>query len=147
MEASADRLVLPVDCVTAPSIEAGTLTKTVDRTDVYRSEAIGDIGPVTVDLFASHLANAATVLWNGPMGVFEGRWIRRGYVRGRPGRCRGGGPWRDGDRGGRRFRRRREVCGGRGAHDSHLDGRGRGTCPPGGKQPAGSRCSFRPAPG
>ncbi len=71
MEASADRLVLPVDCVTAPSIEAGTLTKTVDRTDVYRSEAIGDIGPVTVDLFASHLANAATVLWNGPMGVFE----------------------------------------------------------------------------
>ena len=71
MEAYADRLVLPVDCVTARSIEAGALTQVVDRTDVPRSGTIGDIGPVTVDLFASHLANAATVLWNGPMGVFE----------------------------------------------------------------------------
>ena len=71
IEASADRLVLPVDCVTARSLESGALTQVVDRTDVSRSGAIGDIGPVTVDLFASHLANAATVLWNGPMGVFE----------------------------------------------------------------------------
>ena len=71
METSADRLVLPVDCVTARSIETGALRQTVDRTDVSRGGTIGDIGPVTVDLFASHLANAATVLWNGPMGVFE----------------------------------------------------------------------------
>ena len=71
METAANRLVLPVDCVTARSIETGALRQTVDRTDISRGETIGDIGPVTVDLFTSHLANAATVLWNGPMGVFE----------------------------------------------------------------------------
>jgi phosphoglycerate kinase len=32
---------------------------------------IGDIGPVTVDLFRNYLQTAATVVWNGPMGVFE----------------------------------------------------------------------------
>ncbi|MCY4399549.1 MAG: phosphoglycerate kinase [Gemmatimonadetes bacterium] len=78
METSADRLVLPVDCVTARSIDARALRQTVDRTDIARGETIGDIGPVTVDLFASHLADAATVLWNGPMGVFEVEGFKEG---------------------------------------------------------------------
>ena len=78
METSADRLVLPVDCVTARSIDARALRQTVDRTDIAQGETIGDIGPVTVDLFASHLADAATVLWNGPMGVFEVEGFKEG---------------------------------------------------------------------
>lgn len=65
------RLVLPVDCVAAPVIAAGAPTRVVDRAEIGPGEVVGDIGPVTVQLFGEYLAEAATVVWNGPMGVFE----------------------------------------------------------------------------
>ncbi|MDE2794263.1 MAG: phosphoglycerate kinase [Gemmatimonadota bacterium] len=71
LEAAASRLVLPVDCVTAPAIAAGAPTRVVDRADIPPGEAVGDVGPVTVRLFGDYLAGAATVVWNGPLGVFE----------------------------------------------------------------------------
>jgi phosphoglycerate kinase len=64
-------LVLPVDLVVAREFSADSETKVVS------ADAIGpgwrglDIGPETAELFASRLADARTVVWNGPMGVFE----------------------------------------------------------------------------
>ena len=80
LEAAASRLVLPVDCVTAPEIRAGAATRIVDRAKIPADEAVGDIGPVTVRLFGEYLAEAATVVWNGPMGVFEIDDLARGTV-------------------------------------------------------------------
>ena len=80
LEAAASRLVLPVDCVTAPAIRAGAPTRVVDRAAIPAGEAVGDIGPVTVPLFGEYLAEAATVVWNGPMGVFEIDDFARGTV-------------------------------------------------------------------
>ncbi|MYA64501.1 MAG: phosphoglycerate kinase [Gemmatimonadetes bacterium] len=71
MAAGAARVVLPVDCVTAGEIAAGAPTRVVDRAAIPPGEAVGDIGPVSVRLFGEYLAKAATVVWNGPMGVFE----------------------------------------------------------------------------
>ncbi len=80
LEAAASRLVLPVDFVAAPEIRAGAPTRVVDRSEIAPDEAVGDIGPVTVRLFAEYLAEAATVVWNGPMGVFEIDEFARGTV-------------------------------------------------------------------
>lgn len=71
MEAAGPRLVLPVDCTVTASIDPLAGVRSVDRSDVAPDEVIGDIGPVTVEMFRSHLQEAATVVWNGPMGVFE----------------------------------------------------------------------------
>jgi phosphoglycerate kinase len=46
-------------------------TRIVPRDGVGREERIGDIGTASRDLFASELRGARTVVWNGPMGVFE----------------------------------------------------------------------------
>ena len=66
-----DKLLLPVDCVVASQISAKAATRNVDRTDVAPGDRIGDIGPRSRELFASALKGAGTVVWNGPMGVFE----------------------------------------------------------------------------
>ena len=71
MEAAGARLVLPVDCAVAASIDPRAEVQSVDRGDIAPGAVIGDIGPVTVEMFRSHLREAATVVWNGPMGVFE----------------------------------------------------------------------------
>jgi phosphoglycerate kinase len=71
LEDAGERLLLPVDCVVAPSIEDGVETRTVERSKVAPGDRIGDVGPATRGMFAEELAQARTVLWNGPMGVFE----------------------------------------------------------------------------
>jgi phosphoglycerate kinase len=71
MERAGDRLVLPVDCVVGDRIEADADVRSVARTEVRGGDRIGDIGPKTQALFASILREAATIVWNGPMGVFE----------------------------------------------------------------------------
>jgi phosphoglycerate kinase len=64
-------ILLPEDVVTAPEIAADAPTKTVPA-DRIPADAKGlDIGPRTVEEFARVLADARTVFWNGPMGVFE----------------------------------------------------------------------------
>ncbi|MGI9253843.1 MAG: phosphoglycerate kinase [Thermomicrobiales bacterium] len=63
-------LQLPVDVVVAPSIDAMSgQIMTVDA--IPADEAVFDIGPATVTVFAKVIAGAGTVFWNGPMGVFE----------------------------------------------------------------------------
>ena len=63
--------VLPVDVVIADKIEEGATTRVVDI-DQIPSGWIGvDIGPKTVDEFRRKIESAKTVIWNGPMGIFE----------------------------------------------------------------------------
>ncbi len=70
-KSSGRSIVLPVDVVTAAEIKEGTPTQTLDIDKMPDNELGLDIGPKTVELFAGYLNKAKTVLWNGPMGVFE----------------------------------------------------------------------------
>lgn len=65
------KLVLPVDVVVAEAFDAQAEAKTVGVEEVPSTWRILDIGPETLDLFKAKLASAKTVVWNGPMGVFE----------------------------------------------------------------------------
>jgi len=67
----ADRLVLPVDCVVASEFSADANSLVVPVDEVPDGWMILDIGPATIAHFANRLAAAKTVVWNGPMGVFE----------------------------------------------------------------------------
>jgi len=65
-------IVLPVDAVIAQKIEAGVEKRIVNMKDGIPEGWMGlDIGPESVKLFEKALQNAKTVVWNGPMGVFE----------------------------------------------------------------------------
>jgi phosphoglycerate kinase len=66
------RLELPVDHVVAPKLEAGAPSELLDVTDPAIGDRMGlDIGPKTIVTYRSVIAGAKTVVWNGPMGVFE----------------------------------------------------------------------------
>jgi 3-phosphoglycerate kinase len=66
------KLVLPIDTVIAKEIKAGAENKTVSVDEGVPDGWKGlDIGPKTVELFKEELDGAKTVVWNGPMGVFE----------------------------------------------------------------------------
>jgi phosphoglycerate kinase len=67
----ADKLVLPVDAVVAPEFKADAAARTVPVDEVPADWMILDIGPATIAHFSNRLAAAKTVVWNGPMGVFE----------------------------------------------------------------------------
>ena len=65
-------LLLPADHVVADRPEAGVPTETMPVGDPSIGDRMGlDIGPVTVSAYTHALADARTVVWNGPMGVFE----------------------------------------------------------------------------
>ena len=66
------RFELPVDHVVAERLEAGAAHETLAVTDAAIGDRMGlDIGPKTLERFREVLAGAKTVVWNGPMGVFE----------------------------------------------------------------------------
>ncbi len=71
MAKAGGKLVLPVDAVVANAFDNDADQKIVDVAAVSPGWRILDIGPKTVELFKSKLADAKTVVWNGPMGVFE----------------------------------------------------------------------------
>jgi phosphoglycerate kinase len=71
LERAGERLVLPVDVVIADRFDAEADSKVVPVDQVPKDWRILDIGPETVGLFQQKLAGARTVVWNGPMGVFE----------------------------------------------------------------------------
>ena len=65
-------LQLPVDHVVAAKIDAATPTEVLKVGDPAMGDRMGlDIGPETARLYAGLLSDAKTVVWNGPMGVFE----------------------------------------------------------------------------
>ena len=65
------RLILPVDVVIADAFENDAQARVVAPNEVPSGWRILDIGPKTVSTFESALGGAKTVVWNGPMGVFE----------------------------------------------------------------------------
>jgi phosphoglycerate kinase len=71
LERAGDRIVLPVDCVVAGEAKAGARTWLLDRDDVPPEGAILDIGPKSVATFRDFVERSRTILWNGPMGLFE----------------------------------------------------------------------------
>jgi len=71
MAKGGDKLVLPVDVVLADAFADDAATKVVPVGDVPAGWRILDIGPETMKLFAEQVEQAKTVVWNGPMGVFE----------------------------------------------------------------------------
>jgi phosphoglycerate kinase len=71
VKTSRAELVLPVDAVIASEISDSAETRVVDADKIPDGMKGLDIGPETVKLFSKSLADARTVVWNGPMGVFE----------------------------------------------------------------------------
>jgi phosphoglycerate kinase len=65
------KFYLPVDCVVAASHEPGAESKIVPVQEIPKGWYGLDIGPASVKLFNEAVQNAKTILWNGPMGVFE----------------------------------------------------------------------------
>ncbi|MDI6801710.1 MAG: phosphoglycerate kinase [Thermodesulfovibrionales bacterium] len=65
------KFYLPVDSVIAQSLEPGAETKIVTAQEIPRGWRALDIGPASVKLFSEALQDAKTIIWNGPMGVFE----------------------------------------------------------------------------
>ncbi|MFN8482937.1 MAG: phosphoglycerate kinase [Anaerolineae bacterium] len=68
---ASDKLVLPVDAVVADKFAADAAHQVVAVDAVPAGWRILDIGPKTIELFQADLKGAKTVVWNGPMGVFE----------------------------------------------------------------------------
>ncbi len=71
LAAASDKLVLPVDVVIADKFENDAATKEIPVEDVPAGWRILDIGPKTIEAYSKLVAGAGTVVWNGPMGVFE----------------------------------------------------------------------------
>jgi phosphoglycerate kinase len=74
-------LVLPVDLVVGDSLENPTRVESVDvATGLTHDQKAFDIGPRSVEEYARRVAEAKTVFWNGPMGVFEKEEFARGTM-------------------------------------------------------------------
>ncbi|MEP6988082.1 MAG: phosphoglycerate kinase, partial [Chloroflexota bacterium] len=72
LKESGGKLVLPVDAIIGDAFDNNTNTKTINVEDgVPDGWSIYDIGPKTIELFKQQLSGSKTVVWNGPMGVFE----------------------------------------------------------------------------
>jgi phosphoglycerate kinase len=66
------KFLLPVDHVLADKFDAKATATLFEGSEAFPAELMAlDIGPKTIKLFSAEIANAETVLWNGPMGVFE----------------------------------------------------------------------------
>lgn len=65
------KILLPVDAIVAPEFKADAPAKAVKADAIPQDEMGLDIGPETAELFSKEILAAKTVLWNGPMGVFE----------------------------------------------------------------------------
>jgi phosphoglycerate kinase len=72
------KFYLPVDCVVADQFNPAAETKVTSIQEIPEGWMALDIGPATVTLFSEALQNAKTIVWNGPMGVFEMDAFSRG---------------------------------------------------------------------
>jgi phosphoglycerate kinase len=71
LERAGGKLVLPTDALVAAELKADAPTRAVAREAIPADQAMFDVGPDTVARYADFVRSARTVLWNGPMGVFE----------------------------------------------------------------------------
>ncbi|MCA6741181.1 phosphoglycerate kinase [Enterococcus durans] len=79
IEKAGDKLVLPIDNVCAPEFSNVVETQVIEG-DIPEGLMALDIGPASVKLFADTLQGAKTVVWNGPMGVFEMSNFAKGTI-------------------------------------------------------------------
>jgi len=83
-EANGVQLLLPVDCTTVEAfpnpIDAPVDTVIVDADQIPVDKEGCDIGPKTMALYAEAVKTAKTVVWNGPMGVFENPTLAKGTI-------------------------------------------------------------------
>ena len=83
-EAKGVKLLLPIDCKTAaafPDPIDAPIDVEVVAADAIPADRMGlDIGPKTAELFAAEVKSAKTVVWNGPMGVFENPTLAEGTI-------------------------------------------------------------------
>ena len=80
LKRAGDKLVLPVDAVVAPEATAESHGTIVDRDKAPAEAMILDIGPRSVATFREILNGARTIVWNGPMGMFEIEAFARGTI-------------------------------------------------------------------
>lgn len=80
IEKAGDKLVLPIDSVCAKEFSNDVETLVTDDEAVPAGYMGLDIGPKSIELFTKELAGAKTVVWNGPMGVFEMSNFAKGTV-------------------------------------------------------------------
>jgi len=73
-------LVLPVDVVAAPEFSADAEGSVVSVDEIPSGSMGLDIGPETIEIFKEKLAGARTIIWNGPMGVFEFEQFSHGTI-------------------------------------------------------------------
>jgi len=63
--------LLPIDAIVAKEIKDGAETRVVPVTNIPSDSHIVDIGPESIELFSKELKKCRTIMWNGPMGVYE----------------------------------------------------------------------------
>jgi len=80
MELAGDKLILPVDTITSKEFSNDAGCQTVSVNEIAEGEMGLDIGPKSIELFKNALAGAKTVVWNGPMGVFEMSNFAKGTI-------------------------------------------------------------------
>ena len=79
-EAKGIKFLIPVDTVVSTEFDANSEHKTVPSNEIPEGWMGMDIGPKTRELFAEAVANAGTVVWNGPMGVYEWENFAHGTI-------------------------------------------------------------------
>lgn len=80
LERAGNKIVLPVDGKVAKEFSNDAQTTVVDIDQIPEDQEALDIGPKTVELFKKELEGAHTVVWNGPMGVFEFENFAQGTI-------------------------------------------------------------------
>ena len=71
LQRAGEKLVLPVDCVVAPGPDPGAPTRVTGRDEIPADQSAFDIGPKSLASFRDLIGRARTILWNGPVGMFE----------------------------------------------------------------------------
>ncbi len=71
LENYGDKLILPVDTLTSITVDGKNEVKISDFKDIEPNDIGVDIGPKTIELFKKYIKDSKTVIWNGPMGIFE----------------------------------------------------------------------------
>lgn len=80
LDKAGDKLILPVDTVVAKEFSNDAPFHTVSSDEIPADEEGLDIGEKTIELFSKELQGAKTVIWNGPMGVFEMSNFAKGTI-------------------------------------------------------------------
>ena len=80
LKLAGEKLVLPLDHLMADKLDASARTWVVEGSDLPEDGIGIDIGPKTIEAYSKIIAEAGTVIWNGPMGKFEDEPFRKGTL-------------------------------------------------------------------